>query len=110
MLRRAKKVKWQKEWGDFVPVCPYCNEWAYEMDHCVFCDKPYKWYEPKGLPKPTVVEQDGYRVVQATNNHISVFKDDVLVLHSSCKVKRTKDELIEHLEMVKRIRERGRGD
>ena len=98
-----KKVKWRWDMGVYVPFCPYCDELAYEEDHCVFCGKKYKWVE--GEYKPTVVVgQDGYTAVQSTNNHIIVYKDDQMVMHSSCDVKKTEDELREHIEFVKGLR------
>ena len=38
-----KKVNWKWDYGVYVPFCPYCDEPAYEKDHCCFCNKPYEW-------------------------------------------------------------------
>ena len=99
-----KKVDWHWDWGVYVPLCPYCGELAYEEDHCIFCKKRYKWVD--GKYKPTIVEHEGYVAVQSTNNHITVYKDDKMVIHSSCRVKKTEEELKAHIEFVKAMRER----
>ena len=52
----------------------------------------------------TQVEYDGYKAIQATNHHIMVYKDGRIVMHSSCDVKKTEDELREHIEFVKGLR------
>ena len=100
-----KKVKWRWDMGVYVPFCPYCDELAYETDHCVFCNKRYKWVD--GKYKSLVVEHEGYTAVQATNNHITVCDaDGHMVMHSSCNVKKTEDELREHIMFVKSIRDK----
>ena len=104
-MGKVKKVKWKRDWGVYVPFCPYCNELAYEHDHCVFCGKKYEWVE--GKIKPTVVEHEGYTIVQCTNNHIQVYKDNRLVLHASCNKKMTEDELKGQVAFLKDVR---RGD
>lgn len=85
-----KKVKWQWDWEVFVPLCPYCNELAYEKDHCVFCKKEYKW---KNKSKDRQVTVGEYTVVQASNNHISIFKDGRGVYYTSCTKKLSKRKL-----------------
>ena len=94
-----KKIKWRWEYGVYGCFCPYCNEWAYEKDHCVFCGKPYEWVEPKH--KETIIKQGKYTIVQATNNHISIYKSGEFVYHASCTEKKTEEELIKHLEFYK---------
>ena len=93
---RMKKVKWRWDWGVYVPLCPHCDEPAYEKDHCVFCGKPYKWVE--GKYKDTIVEQGEYTVIQATNNHISVYKNGKFVMHINCHKKMTEKELLEQIK------------
>ena len=104
-----KKVEWQDEYGELVPVCPYCNEWAYDKERCVFCGKPYEYWEPEDLPKPTVVEHEGFKIVQVPSNHIQIYdaKDGRLVYHASCTKKLTEDELREHADFLKKIRKGG---
>lgn len=76
-----KKVAWLAEVdGGKYPFCPYCNEFAYEKDHCVFCGKKYKWRE--GRHKERAVTVGEYTVVQTTNNHISITKGDRMVYHA----------------------------
>lgn len=99
-----KKVEWKWDWGVYVPLCPYCSELAYEEDHCIFCGKRYKWVD--GEYKPAVVEHEGYKAVQASNNHVTIYKDGQMIMHSSCKVKKTEDELKADIEFVKAMRER----
>lgn len=96
---RRKTVKWEWDYEVYVPLCPYCNELAYEKDKCVFCGKKYKWVE--GEIKPTEIEHQGYTIVQCTNNHIHVYAPDGhMVFHAPCTVKKTEDELKEYGQMV----------
>ena len=106
-----KKVKWQEEWGELFPVCPYCNEWAYEKTHCVFCKKLYEWDEPPNLPKPTIIEHEDYVVVQVPSNHIQIYDatDGRLVYHASCTEKLSNDELNKHVDFIRGIRNKGSG-
>jgi hypothetical protein len=53
----------------------------------------------------TQVEYEGYTAIQAKNHHIMVYKNGRIVMHSSCNVKKTEDELREHIEFVKGIRD-----
>ena len=39
-MRKVKLIKDTS--GKTYAFCPYCNEFAYEKDHCVFCGKKYK--------------------------------------------------------------------
>ena len=103
-----KKVKWQWEYGVYGCFCPYCNEWAYEKDHCVFCGKPYKWVEPKY--KDTIIEQGEYTIVQATNNHISIYKNGQWVCHMSCTKKMTEEELKGMVQFAKDLDEETGGE
>lgn len=90
------KVNWRWDMGVYVPFCPYCDELAYEKDHCVFCNREYEWVE--GEHKSTIVEVGEYIVVQATNNHIHIYKDGRIIGHVSCTKKMTEDELIKALQ------------
>ena len=87
-----KTVKWLKEGdGGKFPFCPYCHEFAYEKDHCVFCGQKYKWRE--GRPKDRE-----YTVVQTTNNHISITKGERMVYHAQCTKRLSKRELKKHID------------
>ncbi len=97
-----KKVKWKWDFGVYVPFCPYCYEPAYEEDHCVFCGKKYKWVE--GKVKPTVVEHNGYTIIQCTNNHIQIYKDNRIVMYASCTKKMTEDELKQQVAFLENMR------
>lgn len=99
-----RKVKWTWDMGVYVPLCPYCKELAYEEDHCVFCGKKYIWVD-SGKHKPTVVEHEGYKIIQCTNNHIQIYKDDRIVMHASCTKKMTEEELKQQVDLLKTIRE-----
>lgn len=96
-----RKVKWRWDYGCYVCFCPYCDEPSYEKDRCVFCGKPYKWVEPKH--KPTIVEVGEYTIVQATNNHIQLFKGERSVMHVSCTAKKTEDELKEMVALYEEL-------
>lgn len=85
-----KKVKWRWDWGVNVPLCPYCNELAYEKDHCVFCEKEYKWVDKS---KGRIVTVGEYTVVQASNKHIHVYKGEHMVMHISCAKKLSERKL-----------------
>ena len=91
-----KKVKWQWEYGVYGCFCPYCNEWAYEKDKCVFCGKPYIWVEPKY--KETIIDVGEHRIVQCTNNHIHIYKNGEFVFHAQYTKKLTEQELKQYLE------------
>lgn len=101
-----KKVKWRWDYDVYVPLCPYCNEPAYEKDHCIFCNKEYEWGDDKY--KETIVNVGEYTVVQFTNNHIHVYKGERMVRHASCTKKMTEEELKEmvaHYEQIARDEE-----
>ena len=85
-----KKVKWTWDWGVYVALCPYCNEVAYEKDHCVFCLRDYKWVDKS---KDRVVTVGEYTIVQASNKHIHIHKGDRVVMHLSCNKKLSKRKL-----------------
>lgn len=80
-----KKVKWRWDHGCYVPLCPYCNDYAYEKDHCVFCNKKYKWV---GKSKERVATEGIANNATATGEWISVDERlperlvDVLVCYS----------------------------
>lgn len=99
-----KKVKWTRDWGVYVPLCPYCNECAYKKDHCVFCKKPYQWVDGGKKAQPTVVEHNGYTIIQCTNNHIQIYKDERIVMHCSCTKKMTEEELKGQVEFLESLR------
>ena len=85
-----KKVKWRWDYGCYVPFCPYCNEYAYEKDHCMFCKKEYKWVDKS---KARAVRVGEYTVVQTSSNNIYVCKGKRLVEHIFCAEKKSKREL-----------------
>lgn len=95
-----KKVKWRWDMGVYVPFCPYCDELAYEEDHCVFCKKKYEWVDKSKERKVIVGE---YTVVQASNHHITIVKDGRMVYHASCTKKKTDEELKEHVVFYERL-------
>lgn len=78
-------------------------EFAYEQDKCVFCGKPYEWVESP--VKDTIVEVDGYKVIQTSSLHIHIYnKDGKLVYHASCTDRLSEDELREHLSFYEDLR------
>ena len=100
-MAEMKNIVWRWDRGVYVPFCPYCDEVAYDKTKCVFCEKPYKW--ARGKHKPTVIEVGEYTVVQATNNHISIYKNGRFVYHASCTKKKTEDELKEQVKLYEML-------
>jgi hypothetical protein len=97
---RKKKVKWRWDMGCYLPFCPYCGELAYEKDHCAFCEKEYKWV---GKSKERIVTVGEYTVCQASNNHITIVKDGIMVLHASCTKRKSKRQLKKMVDLYKLI-------
>jgi hypothetical protein len=102
-----KQVKWQWDWGVYAPFCPYCNEPAYEKDHCVFCGKEYKWVKSK--VKDTRVEVGEYTVIQLSNNALYMYKGEHCVMHASSAKKMTEDELREMVVLHEKLCEFEKG-
>jgi hypothetical protein len=99
-----KKVKWCWDYEVYVPFCPFCNEPAYEKDHCVFCGKEYKWVNKS---KARTVTVEDYTIVQASNNHIQVYKGERMVMHLPCTKKMSKRKLRGYAAFCEGIREVG---
>lgn len=95
-----KQVVWRWEYGVYVPFCPYCGEPAYDHDLCFNCGKPYEYVE--GEYKPKVVSKGAYTVIQSTNHHISVYKNDGLIFNAACGVSRSEAELLELIDSLAR--------
>ena len=95
-----KKVKWRWDWGCYIPLCPYCNEPAYEKDHCVFCEKEYKWVDKS---KEKIVTVGEYTVVQCSNKHVHIYKGEHMVLHASCTKRRSKRQLKKFVSHYERL-------
>lgn len=96
-----KKVNWRWDYGVYMPFCPYCDEVASYKDKCAFCGKEYEWTEPKH--KPTVVQVGEYTVTQATNNHISITRNDKMVYHAQCTKKKTEEELKKEVDLYQAL-------
>ena len=91
---QIKKIAWQPEYGEgLYPFCPYCNEPAYEEDHCVFCNKAYKWEDSP--IKDTVVRVDNITIAQTSGNGIYIHSEKGLIAHMSCTKRMTEEELRE---------------
>lgn len=52
-----------------------------------------------------VLNYNGYKIIQCTNNHIQIYKDNRIVYHASCRKKMTEEELKEQVDFLKAIRE-----
>ena len=100
-----KDVVWKWDYGVYVPFCPYCDEPAYDHDHCFACGKDYKWVE--GKHKPTKVSKSEYTAIQSTNNHVTIIKDGRMVMHSQCNEKKTEEELLAMVDAYIRIAKSG---
>ena len=98
-----KKVAWLDEGdGGKYPFCPYCNEFAYEKKQCVFCGKPYRWWEPWRYKTRTVTVGD-YTVGQASNNHVMIAKDGCMVYHASCNKRMSRRALRRLVEFFEKL-------
>lgn len=89
-----KKVIWRYEYEMYVPFCPYCNEFAYEENKCVFCNKEYEMTEyPES---PIVVE---YKNLKATQTGLGLWieRNGILLSHSSLSRKLTEEEILKML-------------
>ena len=96
----TKEVVWHSEFGEgLYPFCPYCDEFAYEREKCVFCGKPYKWVESP--IKDTIVEDGNLTVVQTPGKDIFVYTEKGMVAHMSCTKKMTEEELKEIMRRYK---------
>ena len=58
-----------------------------------------KHRENKSMNEPTIVKSGAYTIVQTGNNHINVYRDERMIFHATCKVKKTEKELIDMLKM-----------
>lgn len=98
-----KKVVWRWDYGVYVPFCPNCDDILYmPAKECSSCKTALEWTEPKY--KDTIVTVGDYTVVQATNNHISIYdKDGKFVYHASCRKKITVKELKGMVDFYERI-------
>lgn len=109
MLRpKPKKVAWETGYDGVRqdPICPNCHEYAYERDKCVFCGQLFDQDDEKMAEycNPTLIEKDGYTIVQTFNNHIHVYNaDGRMVSHASCTRKFSDDELLQHLELTLKL-------
>lgn len=45
------------------------------------------------MEKITTIKVGEYTVIQTTNNHISIIKDNQMVFHCACTDKKTEEEL-----------------
>lgn len=50
------------------------------------------------------IEHAGYTAVQASNYHVTVYKDGRTVMHSSGTRKLTEDELRDHVDFIRGMR------
>jgi methionyl-tRNA synthetase len=98
---QKKKIEWRWDCGCYVPFCPYCDEMASYEDRCAFCGKEYEWVEPQH--NPTIVQVEEYTVTQATNNHISITKDNKMIYHASCTKKMTEEELKKEVDIYLKL-------
>ena len=109
-MTEIKKIVWESEFDPNTkyPFCPYCREFAYEQDHCVFCGKPYEWVEGEG--ESSVVTVGEYTIVQTTNHHVHLVKDRKIVMHAQCAKSLTEEELKKEIEFYKRLQEKNKGE
>ena len=90
-ISMLKKVNWRKEFGTWVPLCPHCNEPAYERTYCTFCKGLYEWSDNPATV--TTVKHNGYTIIQCTNNDILLYKGDRIFSHTHCIRRLTEAEL-----------------
>lgn len=63
------------------PKCPHCGEMPYSYERCQFCGQRFLPF-PKTENEENAIEVGKYTVVQASNNHVHVYKGSKLVLHA----------------------------
>ena len=102
-----EKVKWRWDYGVYVPLCPYCNEPAYEKYFCVFCEKEYEWVDKS---KDRVVTVGDYTIVQTSNNHIQVYKGERMIMHVPCTKRMSKRKLKQYAAYCESLIEKGATD
>ena len=102
---QEKEVIWRWKYGVYVPFCPYCDEPAYEHEGCVFCGKPYHWVE--GEYTPTKASRGEWTVIQSTNNHVTIYHHDHMVMHAQCTEKKTEEQLLAMIESYIRFKQSG---
>ena len=107
LIKAVKKaVEWRWDYGVYLSFCPYCDSPTYdEKERCPFCGKEYEWTEPKY--KDTQVQVGEFTVIQATNNHISIYKNGQWVCHMSCTKKMTEEELKGMVQFTKDLTKSG---
>lgn len=91
-------IKWRWDHEVYVPFCPHCDNPAYNKKKCAFCGRSYKW--EKSEIKPTVVEHNGYTVIQCTNNDILVYKNGRIIMQLACIKRKTVEELKEFADAI----------
>lgn len=101
----VKNIVWKWDKDVFVPYCPHCDDLVYEKDHCVFCNQPYEWVDPKPpcpLSAPygiAEVNSGEYklRVSYPDFKRISLYKNNCPLRLLSCDKKMRKAELLQLL-------------
>lgn len=105
--KTPKKIAWIPDYeGGYYPNCPTCGEIAYYLDKCCFCGQAFEQEDEKiaEFDHSVQIERDGYTIIQASNYHVHVYDaDGRMISHASCTRKFTEDELIQHLEFVKKL-------
>ena len=49
------------------------------------------------------IKKDEYEILQASNNHVMICKDDEMLFHASMTKKLTKEELLEQLDFYLKL-------
>lgn len=67
-LHKKGKPYYANEWGITVPFCPFCNKYAYESTHCVFCGAEFE--------EPT---KEDIEKMKKANNEITVEYKNIMI-------------------------------
>lgn len=96
------KINFYEDWGVYIGHCPFCDELAYEKDHCVFCGAEFEELTEEDIQKEKEenheieVSKNG-RTLHQVGNSVYEYCNGQFVSHWSCSRPHTKEELEEML-------------
>ena len=85
------KIEYSCEYGIVIPVCPFCNEPAYEEEQCIFCGAKFE--------QPTKEEQE--EVNKANHEFTVTYKNVTLHQIASAVYQYKNNRLISHWSLTR---------